>query len=153
EGPAPSGQPLEERELFEAVGLVGESGRPEGEPGGGDPKEKYPLLEKYRAAAHAAAERDWEGAIERFRAMLREEPWMVDAWRRLGITASRSDRHDIAVDAFRHVLQLAPDDVSDQLRTGFALHRLRRLDEARVLALRAIAHPQADSASLSAAHE
>ena len=145
----------EEREHLETLGYVGSlpvpSAASAGE--GADPKERYPILERYRAAVELSSDHR-EAAIERFWALLRSEPSLVDVWLHLGRTASRADRNEIAADAYRHAAQLDPTLTIARLGASSALFQLRKFDEARRYAQQVVATAtDGDKVSLSRAHE
>ena len=75
-----------------------------------DPKDKHHILETYRAAVDLAGEGKWTAAIGRLQQILREDPGMADVWSQLAAFASRIDRFDLAVDAFKHYIELKPSD-------------------------------------------
>jgi arylsulfatase A-like enzyme/thioredoxin-like negative regulator of GroEL len=156
--PKPDARVAEDaRARFEAAGEVGfrmpGSALPVVPEPGDDPAEHVGLVEQYRAAVRASVSGDWLDAIDRFRALVRDEPAVADLWMHLGATAVRAERHDVALDAYRHAIELEPESVTAQLRAASALVRLRKLEEAHSLAEGVLGSDIADAAALSNAHE
>jgi arylsulfatase A-like enzyme/Tfp pilus assembly protein PilF len=154
--PPPSPVSETDRERFEELGVVGRA--PAEEPGAAterpDPKDMVQVLETYRAAVGFAAVRQWARAIDALQSLVRENPDFADAWREMAGFALDANRNEQAVDAYKHVIALQPDDVDAQLAATRALVRLRRYDEARQHAEAALATADAkDVQSRSSAHE
>jgi arylsulfatase A-like enzyme len=145
----------QEREYLETLGYVGSlPSSSDTTADAPDPRDRLDVLERYRAAVELSARGDRDHAIDRFRALLRLDPSLVDVWLHLGRTASRADRHDVAADAYRHALHLQPNLPVAGLGASSALIRLRKLDEARRYAQQVVANATADdNASLALAHE
>src|SRR5262245_11518738 len=119
-----------------------------------DPKDRVSTVESYRAAIAVAGERRWRDAIGRMQQILAEDPELPDLWTQLAGFALRIDRFDLAADAFRHYAALKPDDPGGYLGAATALLRLRKLEDARTLASRAVeVAPEADRTSRASAHD
>jgi len=154
---APS--PIDEsaRERLQALGYVGTQTDIAAAPAGDmlpDPKDKRDVLERYRAAVDFAGDRKWPQAIALLQQILRDEPEMADVWSQLAIFATRCDRFDQALDAYKHYIALKPQEPLPYLGAASALLKLRRLDEAREHAqLAADVAPAADRRMRASAHE
>jgi len=151
---APRDIPADARERLQALGYVGSQSfvaAPDTLP---DPKDKREILERYRDAIDLAGERHWGQAIALLQQILRDEPEMADVWSQLAAVATRIERHDLALDAYRHVVELKPDAADPQLGAAASLLKLHRLDEARDHAQAAAdAAAPHDSRARAAAHE
>jgi arylsulfatase A-like enzyme/thioredoxin-like negative regulator of GroEL len=104
-----------------------------------DPKDKVATFERYRVARELAAARRWTDAIAQFQRVVRDEPTATAAWRELAEVALLVPRHDVTLDAYRHLVQLEPSDPRAYLELADVLLRERRPSEARVRALEALA--------------
>src|SRR5262249_6029763 len=117
-------------------------------------KDKREILERYRAAVDFAGERRWPQAIALLQQILRDDPEMTDVWSQLAVFATRIDRYDQAIDAYRHCIALKPNDPAPYVGAAAAFLKLRRLDEARAHArLAADVAAAGDKRSRAAAHE
>jgi arylsulfatase A-like enzyme/tetratricopeptide (TPR) repeat protein len=117
-------------------------------------KREVEVIERYRAAMHAAADRRWSDAIDLLQQIVVDEPQLADAWRQLGDIAAQVDRFDVATDAFRHYAELMPADPDGYLRSAATLLRQRKLEDARAQATSGLdAAGDADARSRAAAHE
>src|SRR5262249_20845304 len=129
----PSDVNAETRERLQALGYVGS--QRDVVVGSGnrlpDPKDKREVLEKYRAAVDLAAERKWSQAIGLLQQILHDEPDMADVWAQLAGFATRIDRFDQALDAYKHYIALRPVEPAPYLGAASALLRLRRFADAR----------------------
>jgi choline-sulfatase len=153
---APGEVSAEARERLQALGYVGartEVAAQDGEtlP---DPKDKREILERYREAVDLAGQRKWAQGIALLQQILREDPEMADVWSQLAVFATRIDRHDLTVDAYKHLIELQPSDPTAYIGTAAALLKLRKLDEAREHArLAAEVAAPTDKRSRASAHE
>jgi len=79
---------------------------------------------------------------------------MADVWSQLAVFATRVDRFDQAVDAYKHYIELKPHEPAAYIGAAAALLKLRKLDEARDHAQLAVdvAAP-ADHRARASAHE
>jgi len=119
-----------------------------------DPKEKGELVERYREAIELASERRWGSAIALLQQIVKVDPELTSAWRQLASAASRIDRHELAAEAYTHVIAAEPDDPSAQLGAAASLLKLRRIDEAREHAqMAADVAAASDRGARAAAHE
>lgn len=119
-----------------------------------DPKDKYQILEAFRHASALAGEGRWLDAIARLQQLTREHGELTEVWKQLATFAVRIERHDLALGAYRRLIELKPLDAPAHLGAATALWRLRRLDEAREDALRGVAViPDGEPRSFAAAYE
>src|SRR4029077_2654155 len=120
-------------ERLQALGYVGAQTDVAAGPGAAlpDPKDKREILERYRAAVDFAGQRKWTQAIALLQQILRDDPEMADVWSQLGLFATRLDRYDLSVDAYKHYIALKPQEPTAYLSAAAGLLRLRKLDEAR----------------------
>ena len=103
-----------------------------------DPKDRVAVLETYRAALALAADHKWSGAIALLQGIVKEDEGSAEVWRQIASFASRIDRHDIAVDADRHLVELDPTDARASLDAAAALLKLRKLNDAHEQAAQAL---------------
>ena len=154
--PVPAEVPPDARERLQALGYVGAQTDLSPRPGEllPDPKDKREILERYRAAVDFAGQRKWPQAIALLQQILRDDPEMADVWSQLAVFATRVDRFDQAVDAYKHYIELKPHEPAAYIGAAAALLKLRKLDEARDHAQLAVdvAAP-ADHRARASAHE
>jgi tetratricopeptide (TPR) repeat protein len=153
---SPSEVPADARERLQALGYVGAQSELATAPGETlpDPKDKRDVLETYRAAVDLAAERKWPQAISLLQQILRDNEGMADVWGQLATFALRIDRHDLAIDAYKHLIELKPSEPTGYIGAAATLLKVRRLDEARQHAeLAAEVAPDRDKRSRASAHE
>jgi choline-sulfatase len=107
-----------------------------------DPKDRLPVLEKLRRADALARERRFAEAITGYRDIEAIDPGIPAAWRASAALLLASGQAREALDAFRRLVQLRPDDAPAVAGAARALARLGRLDEAaRVAAFAARLDP------------
>src|SRR6185295_15376912 len=130
---APAGVPADARERLQALGYVGAQSEVSDAPGETlpDPKDKRRILETYRAAVDLAGEHKWTAAIGLLQQIVREDPGMADVWSQLAAFAGRADRLDLAVDAYKHYIELKPSDPNGYLGAAAVLLKQRKLEDAR----------------------
>ncbi len=153
---APADVPAEARERLQALGYVGAAIDVSGGPGETlpDPKDKREILETYRAAVDAAGERKWRDAVALLQKILKDDPGMADVWSQLATFAGRMDRSDLALDAYKHFIELKPSDPGGYLGAAATLFRMQRLKDAREHAqLAADIAAETDTRSRENAHE
>jgi tetratricopeptide (TPR) repeat protein len=154
--PAPAAISADARERLQALGYVGAQTDVATKPGDAlaDPKDKRDILERYRQAVDLAGQRRWPQAIALLQQILRSEPEMADVWSQLAVFATRVDRFDLAVDAYKHHIELKPQEPTAYLGAAAGLLKLRKLDDAREHArLAAEVAAPADRRSRASAHE
>ncbi len=153
----PSPIPADARDRLQALGYVGARADVAMPPPGeslADPKDKRDVLERYRAAVDFAGAHKWPQAIALVQQILHDEPEMADVWSQLAVFATRIDRFDQAVDAYKHYIALKPQDPTAYLGAAAALLKLRKLEEAREHAqLAAEVAPATDRRARASAHE
>jgi arylsulfatase A-like enzyme/Flp pilus assembly protein TadD len=154
--PAPAAVSADARERMQALGYVGSQSEMPAGPGEAlpDPKDKREILERYREAIDLAGDHQWAPAIARLQEILKDDPEMADVWSQLATFAIRTDRFDLALDAYKHFIELQPADPNGYIGAGTTDLRLRRLDDARAHAELAaqVAAPR-DIRSRASAHE
>jgi arylsulfatase A-like enzyme/Tfp pilus assembly protein PilF len=153
---APSDISADARERLQALGYVGAQTGASFKPSESlaDPKDKREILERYRAAVDFAGQRKWPQAIALLQQILRDDPEMADVWSQLAVFATRLDRYDLSVDAYRHYIELKPQEPTAYIGAAAGLLKLRRLDEAREHAsLAADVAAENDHRSRASAHE
>ena len=154
--PTPAGVPAEARERLQALGYVGAQTEVSTRPGEElpDPKDKREILERYRAAVDFASQRRWPQAIALLQEILHDDPEMADVWNQLAVFATRLDRFDLSVDAYKHYIALKPQEPTAYIGVAAGLLKLRKLDEAREQAsLSAEVAAESDHRSKASAHE
>lgn len=154
--PEPAAVTPSDRERYEALGYVGvPAAARETGPGGhtGDPAIGVALIEAYRHGAGMVASRQWNAAVDTFRTLVRDDPSDVDLWMHLARAAARGERHEVALDAYRHVMELEPDNVPARLGAAASLLRTRRLDEAATHARAVVDAASAVPVQKAEAHE
>jgi len=154
--PPPSEVSADARERLQSLGYVGAqaTASPAAADTLADPKDKHRILERYRAAVDLAGQRNWPQAIALMQEILREDPGMADVWSQLAVFATRLDRHDLALDAYRRYIGLEPQQSAGYIGAAAALLKLRRLDDAREQAqLAADVAAESDRRSRAAAHD
>ena len=102
-----AGQNVETKQAAKVLGTFGSTPR---EPGASlaDPKDKWEILERYRAALDLVADRRWPEAIALLQRVLRDEPEVTQVWNELADVSWLANRYDVALDAYRHVIELEP---------------------------------------------
>jgi choline-sulfatase len=130
---SPASVPADARERLQALGYVGAQTDGPVVSGGTlpDPKDKRHILETYRTAIDLAGERKWMPAIALLQQILREDPGMADVWSQVATFAMHMDRVDLAIDAYKHYIELKPADPGGYLGEAAALFRQRKLEDAR----------------------
>lgn len=131
---APAAVDAQDRERLAALGYVGTgSDASLSLPGDSlpDPKDKIPVLEKYRRAANLAGEYKFGEATALYKEILFGDPDMTDVWLQLAEVYVRQGLSADAVNAYREVIKRHPKDPGSLLSAGSALVKLGRYDEAR----------------------
>lgn len=107
-----------------------------------DPKERLHVLDELTDAMSRFQDDEFEAAVQRFRAVLAEEPGLIDGWLYLGHSLVALDRDDEALDAYERLIELTGGAPYATLAAATPLLRLGRLEEAAEHARTAIAqHP------------
>ena len=153
---APSDVSADARERLQALGYVGAQTDVSTRPGEAlpDPKDKRDILERYREAVDFAGQRKWPQAIGLLQQILRSDPEMADVWSQLAVFATRLDRYDLSIDAYKHYIMLKPQEPTAYIGAAAGLLKLRKLDEAREHASLAVeVAADGDHRSKASAHE
>ena len=138
---------------FEGLGYVGTAETPTvAPPASAERAVNVATVEIYRSAVRRLAAHEWAAAIDGFKALTAAEPASTDAWRQLAGAATRAERHEVAADAYAHVVELAPDRADAYLGGATALIRLRKFDEARRRVQRMLEAMIGDAPDISEAH-
>jgi arylsulfatase A-like enzyme/thioredoxin-like negative regulator of GroEL len=122
-----------DRQRLAALGYVGSSTAATTKSGETrpDPKDKAPLLRTYRQAVERLGDgRTAEGA-EMLARILEEDPAMTDVWSQYGAALVRLRRHQDALEAYKQMIRLQPDEPNGALGAASVLLTLNRLPEAR----------------------
>ena len=112
--------------------------------GDGTPAPDVPLdtqlrvVEPYRKALELAGVRKWSESLAVLQGIVRHEPDLVEVWSRLAAVASRIDRFDVAVDAYKHVIRLESAGPWGYIGIAGVLMKQRKLDDAKAQADRAV---------------
>jgi len=125
-----------DQERFDALGAVGDEAIvPQGPqaaiPIETDPRDIAELVESYRTGVDQGVRRQWVDAIHTLQTILRTRPDSPGVWQHIAVYATRAGRLDQALDAYKRLRTLRPDDASVCLEMTEVLVRLRRLDEAQ----------------------
>ncbi len=131
---APSAVSAEDRERLAALGYIGtQFSAGASRPGSSlpDPKEMAPVLKQYREAVTLLDDRQFAASADRFRDLLKSNPDMTDVWVQYAVVLTRLGREAEALDAYKQVIRLKPEEPSGLLGAAAALLTLRRYDEAR----------------------
>ena len=133
--PQPAAISVGEREHLDALGYVGHGpATPQSDASISasiDPKDRFAVVETYRAAVRLGVARRWSDAINLLRTALREEPDRIDLWNQLATFAGQAGRDDQAAAAYKRILALEPTSAHAHLGAAASLLKLRRLEEAR----------------------
>jgi arylsulfatase A-like enzyme/cytochrome c-type biogenesis protein CcmH/NrfG len=118
-----------------------------------DPKDKVEVLDRYRTALDLVAARRWSDALPLLQGVARDEPQAPEIWNELAGIARLLSRYDVALDAYRHVIDLEPARPQAYLDTADTLFKERRLEDARARAAEAASvAADTDGRSRAAAH-
>jgi choline-sulfatase len=143
-----------DRERYEALGYLGvPAAAPLDESAQPEPADAVAFVSDYRSAVTLAGSGRWREALDAFRALTREQPQMADVWLHLARTAARSERQEVAVDAYRQALEIEPDNVAAHLGSAASNFRARRLDDTVTHAEWVILSPSTDPVQKAEAHE
>jgi tetratricopeptide (TPR) repeat protein len=119
-----------------------------------DPKDKVAVLEVYRDAQELVAARKYAEAVGLLQRVLRDVPQATEVWNNLADVALMLNRNDLALDAYRHIIELEPTAPDGYLGAADVLLKERRLEDARARAAEAVeVLADGDSRSRADAHE
>jgi tetratricopeptide (TPR) repeat protein len=129
----PSAVSDDDRQRLAALGYIGTqssaptaSDRPRA-----DPKDKAPLLRKYRRAIELVGDGQLDEGAAVLEEVLREDSDMTDVWSQYAAVLGRLNRYQNALDAYARVIRLQPDEPNGPLGAASMLLALNRFDEAR----------------------
>lgn len=105
-----------------------------------DPKDRLHVLSDLGRAMDRFQDQEFGAAAEAFRAVLEEEPALVEGWQFLGHSLLLLGRNAEALEAYERLAQLTDGAPFAALSVAQVLTRLGRLDEAREHALVAVEH-------------
>jgi choline-sulfatase len=94
-----------------------------------DPKEKLRVYALMNAAKHAGQEERIEEAIAKMRAVIREDPGIMDAHLTIGNWLARAGRTDEAIAAYKEALALKPDDETAMVNLANIYRQRGRTDD------------------------
>ena len=103
-----------------------------------DPRERVALVERVRRAESRAADRRWIESVALMQEVVRAEPEMARLWMQLASYASITGGHDVALDAYRHAIDLEPADPGGYLGAASMLLKQQKLREAAAQAAIAV---------------
>lgn len=153
---APAAVSADARERLQALGYVGAQTDVSTAPADTlpDPKDKHQLLEDYRAAIELTADHKWREALALLQGVVDKDPDMADVWGQIGTLAGRLGRRNVALEAYKHYIELKPSDAGGYLGMASILLRNQKLKEAREHADLAVqVAPDTDTRSRESAHE
>jgi tetratricopeptide (TPR) repeat protein len=145
---APAAVSSEDRERLAALGYVGTQFTAKaGGPGNGlpDPKDMAPVLKQYREAVTLLDQRQFAPAADKLRELLTGNPDMTDVWLQYASVLTRLGRQPEALEAYKQVVRLKPEEPSGLLGAATTLIALGKFDEARAHAELAIARAPASA--------
>jgi arylsulfatase A-like enzyme/predicted Zn-dependent protease len=134
---APGAVSAEDRQRLAALGYVGsQSVVPETQSGDTlpDPKDKVGVLTAYRQAIDRISGRQFDEGLAQLRAVLADNPDMVDGWLQYAATNARIGQLEEAYAGYREVIRRRPDEKAALLGASSVLLLLNRFDEARTYA-------------------
>ncbi len=143
----PSAVSDDDRRRLAALGYVGSStssstARGEVRP---DPKDKAPLLRTYRQAVEMLGDGRTSEAAALLEKILKDDPAMTDVWSQYAMTLVRLQRLQDALEAYKQVIRLQPDEPNGLLGAASVLLTLNRPDEARAHAELAVTRAPAQA--------
>lgn len=127
----PSEVDPETREKLAALGYAAASGAATADGPLPDPKSQRPLLRKMEDAWALSAAGDHAAAVGAFRAVLAEDPKMVDIWELLATSLRHLGRQDEGLEAYEQALKLSGGAPQIAVRAASAYLEAGRLDEAK----------------------
>jgi arylsulfatase A-like enzyme/predicted Zn-dependent protease len=144
----PSSVSDEDRQRLAALGYVGtqSAARADGTTQSlPDPKDKAPLLRAYRQAIEMIGSGRLDESATVLRKILDEDADMTDVWSQYAAVLGRLNRYEDALDAYKHVIRLQPEEPNGLLGAASMLLGLNRLDEARAHAELAVKNAPAQA--------
>ncbi len=145
---APTAVSAEDRERLAALGYIGTQFSAKPSSNGSalpDPKDMAPVLKAYREAVTLVDQHQLGAAADRFRDLLETNGDMTDVWVQYAVVLTRLGRTAEALEAYKQVVRLKPDEPSGLLGAATALLALGRYDEARAHAELAVSKAPASA--------
>jgi choline-sulfatase len=118
-----------------------------------DPKDRPELAETYRTALEFVSSRQWPKAIDLLQKLTRDVPESPDVWNQLARVASLSERYDLALAAYEHIIDLDGSEARPLIDAANVLLTMHRLDEAEDFGMRAVDAAGSAQRALAEAHE
>lgn len=128
---APTAEDPETLQKLAALGYLG-GGSSETEGPLPDPKARLFVLDILRDALELETAGDYAGAIVGLRAVLEEEPGMVDAWEKLGTSLVADGRAEEGVEALQEAMRRSDGAPQIALALADVLLQLNLLDDAQI---------------------
>jgi choline-sulfatase len=94
-----------------------------------DPKDKLRVYALMNAATHAGQEERIDEAIAKMRAVIREDPGIMDAHLTIGNWLARAGKTDEAIAAYKEALALKPDDETAMVNLANIYRQRGRTDD------------------------
>lgn len=95
-----------------------------------NPKSRMTALADFSRAVRAVADQEYALAAELCERLVRDNPYMIDAWENLGISLQRLGEPERALSAFQKALELSGGSGHLAIGAGYVLVELRRFEEA-----------------------
>jgi len=127
---APAEEDPEVRRQLEALGYVGRTAPAAEEGPLPDPKTRLHVLARLEEAHELYRRGDLDAAVSAFRAVLVEEPRLLDAWETLGNALLGLGRREAAIETFRKLLEISDGSAEGAFLLAHALAESGRLEEA-----------------------
>jgi tetratricopeptide (TPR) repeat protein len=138
---APIGTPQEvsseAREQLKALGYVGMQSAVSPKTSGDalpDPKDKVEVLERYRQGLELVRSNRLADATRVFQTLAAENPAMADVWSEVAGLLVRQGRLEEALDAYKRLVETAPQEPAAIVTVAQVLVELHRFDEAKAQA-------------------
>lgn len=143
---APSAVSAEDRQRLAALGYIGASSAAAA-PGSAlpDPKDKAPVLKKYREAVELIGRDQLAPGARLLSEIVRDEPQMTDVWSQYAAVLLRMGRSQDALHAWKQVIRLAPEEPSGPLGAASVLSSMGRYADAKAHAELAIGRAPANA--------
>jgi tetratricopeptide (TPR) repeat protein len=128
---APSAADEETRKRLAALGYAGAAVAVKAGERLPDPKSQIPTLHNLSRAMSLFAAQRYAEAVPVFRAAVRENPRMVDAWEHLALALEKLGQLSDSLAAYQRALELSGGAAHIAVATGFVLLEMGRYEEAR----------------------
>ncbi|HVC21324.1 MAG TPA: sulfatase-like hydrolase/transferase [Vicinamibacterales bacterium] len=96
-----------------------------------DPKDMLPVLDAYRHAVDLADHRQFARSIALLQKVVAGQPEMADVWDQLANIELRVGQAKAAADAYKHFIELKPDQTAGYIGMATALLQMKQYDAAR----------------------